>query len=254
MKKVNFNYERISIFGIRMLNITMTNALALIEDRINAKQKTSIFFVNADCLNKVFVDKDYYQILSGNEVVFPDGIGIKLAGKMLKTPVIDNVNGTDMLPLLCAIAQKKGYRIFLLGAAPGIADTMKENLEKKYPGLQICGTRNGFFNWDAEAKEVIEEINSAKTDILLVAFGAPLQEMFISRFGSGINAFAMMGVGGLFDFYSGRIPRAPLWMRKLGCEWIFRLLQEPKRMWKRYIIGNPLFLYRVFRWKQTKNV
>lgn len=243
----------IDIFGIQMLNLTMQEAINLIDDKVREREKCPLFFVNPDCLNKVFVDRDYYRILKANRVVFPDGIGIHIAGKMLKNPLKENVNGTDMLPHLCELAVLRGYKIYLLGAAPGVAETMKVKLMDKYKGLSICGTRDGFFDWSNEVEAVIDGINSAGTDILLVAFGAPRQENFISQFGQQITAPVMMGVGGLFDFYSDRIARAPIWMRQTGLEWVFRLIQEPKRMWKRYIIGNPVFLYRVFRWKRNKN-
>jgi exopolysaccharide biosynthesis WecB/TagA/CpsF family protein len=242
---------KISIFGISFINATMSHALGLVESRIEKKIKTKFYFVNADCYNKIFIDKEYQTILAENDVIFPDGSGIKMAGKLLGKKVLDNVNGTDMLPLLCTLAAKKGYRIFLLGAAPGVAEQMKINLQQQYPGLCICGLHHGFFAWDTAGAEVTKQINAAKPDIVLVAFGAPLQEKWISRYFTETDAWILMGVGGLFDFYSGRIPRAPLWMRRLGIEWVFRLIQEPKRMWKRYILGNPLFLYRVWRWKNS---
>jgi exopolysaccharide biosynthesis WecB/TagA/CpsF family protein len=142
--------------------------------------------------------------------------------------------------------------VYLLGAAPSVAEEMKEKLVTRYPKLQICGYRDGYFNWEEMAGKVIEEINAVSTDILLVALGAPLQERFIEKYGDLLSAKIILGVGGLFDFYSERIARAPMWMRQIGMEWIFRLIQEPKRMWRRYIIGNPLFIYRVYRWKKTR--
>lgn len=245
--------EIINIFGINMANLSMAEAISIIDSSLNQAAKTPIFFVNPDCLNKVFRDREYYDILAKAKLIFPDGIGINLAGKMLGTPLRENVNGTDMLPHICELAVTKSYKMFLLGAAPMVADTMRQKLTDKYPGLQICGVRDGFFSWDQDGKQVVDTINASGADILLVALGAPLQEKFIMRFGESIQANIQMGVGGLFDFYSDRIARAPLWLRQIGMEWIFRLLQEPRRMWKRYIIGNPLFLYRVFRWKISKS-
>lgn len=245
--------DNINVFGIKMLNVTMAEAIDQIRHNVNDQHKSEVFFVNADCLNKVFVDRDYYSILHASTMIYPDGIGINLAGKMLGTALKENVNGTDMLPHLCEMAQAEGYSLYLLGAAHQVAETMKDKLLQSYPGLKICGARNGYFDWDSQVDSVIEEINAAGTDILLVAFGAPLQEKFIRCFAPRINASVLMGVGGLFDFYSGRIARAPMWMRQIGFEWVFRLIQEPKRMWKRYIIGNPVFLYRVFRWKVNRH-
>lgn len=245
--------DSLDIFGIRMLNITMRAALELLQKRLLEHQKQAVWFVNADCLNKAWKDSDYHRLLRENPVVFPDGSGIMLAAKLLGRNLRENLNGTDMLPHLCELALAGSYKIFLLGAAEGVALKMQQNLVERFPGLQICGLRSGYFDWESQAEDVINQINDSGADILLVAFGAPLQERFIARFGSRIEAVIQMGVGGLFDFYSGRIPRAPLWMRRLGIEWIFRLIQEPGRMWRRYILGNPLFLYRVLKWKKSGN-
>lgn len=242
--------NQLSIMGVIINNITMYEAIHRIADKLDKRQQELVYFVNADCLNKVFIDKDYYNILINNKMNLPDGSGISLAAKMLGSAIKENVNGTDMLPHLCRFALRNEYRIYLLGAAPGVAMRMKTRLELRYPGILICGTSHGYFDFDTQADNVIEDINVRKTDILLVAFGAPLQERFIHENKDRIDAPVMIGVGGLFDFYSGRIARAPLWMRQIGMEWVFRLLMEPKRMWKRYIIGNPMFLYRVYRWNR----
>lgn len=251
--KAGTELPTLDIFGIKMLNITWPSALGILEMSLKQREKTAVWFVNADCLNKAWKDDAYRKLLRDNPVVFPDGSGIMLAAKLLGKSLRENLNGTDMLPKLCKLAVAGSYKIFLLGAASGVAEKMRDNLVKRFPGLQICGVHHGFFDWDSEADALVQEINQSGADILLVAFGAPLQERFISRFGSRIEAAVQMGVGGLFDFYSGRIPRAPLWMRRLGIEWIFRLIQEPGRMWRRYILGNPLFLYRVLKWKNSKN-
>jgi N-acetylglucosaminyldiphosphoundecaprenol N-acetyl-beta-D-mannosaminyltransferase len=241
----------LDIFGIGILNVSMSEAFTLLEQGILNKEQKRAYFVNADCLNKVFIDTEYYHYLRNNKYVFPDGSGVNLAAKILGNSLKENVNGTDMLPHICDLAQDKGYRVYLLGAAPSVAEEMKEKLVTRYPKLQICGYRDGYFNWEEMAGKVIEEINAVSTDILLVALGAPLQERFIEKYGDLLSAKIILGVGGLFDFYSERIARAPMWMRQIGMEWIFRLIQEPKRMWRRYIIGNPLFIYRVYRWKKT---
>jgi|GEM_PF-379584 len=245
--------DGLDIFGIKLANLSMAEAMNIVETAIITRKQKEVFFVNADCLNKVFVDKDYHAILRDSKELFADGIGIKLAGKILGKPVRDNVNGTDMLPLLCEMAESNGYSMYLLGAAEGVAETMKTKLVLKYPRLKICGFRSGYFDHDKDSDIVIREINDSRPDILLVAFGAPLQEKFIRKHAQKIEASVLMGVGGLFDFYSGRIARAPYWMRQLGMEWVFRLMKEPRRMWKRYIIGNPVFLYRVFRWNKNRD-
>jgi N-acetylglucosaminyldiphosphoundecaprenol N-acetyl-beta-D-mannosaminyltransferase len=151
-----------------------------------------------------------------------------------------------MFPLLCEVAARERLPIYLLGARPGIAKAVADNMVKRYPELEIAGTRDGYFD-SGEEQAVVDAINTSGARILLVAFGAPRQELWLERWRERLVPPVGMGVGGLFDFYSGRIPRAPVWMREMGLEWVFRLMQEPGRMWRRYIIGNPLFLYRVRR-------
>jgi len=243
--------KSINLFGIKVLNITMEQALEQIGKSVEQKQQSRCYFVNADCFNKVWSDENYFKILSSTPYIWGDGSGVKLGAKIVSQNIIDNVNGTDMLPLLCKQALAKDHSLFLLGSKPGIAEKMSENLKTSYSGIRIAGYRDGYFDWDTESETVVGQINASQADILLVAFGAPRQEMWIQRYSSQLDAKALIGVGGLFDFFSGTMPRAPLWMRKLGVEWIFRLYKEPKRMWKRYIIGNPLFVFRLKKWKRS---
>jgi N-acetylglucosaminyldiphosphoundecaprenol N-acetyl-beta-D-mannosaminyltransferase len=161
-----------------------------------------------------------------------------------------NVNGTDLFPHLCEAAARENLPIFLLGARPGIAQAAADAMVQRYPDLKVAGARDGYFGPD-EDKTVVEAINASGAQILLAAFGAPRQELWIARWREHLTVAVAMGVGGLFDFYSGRIPRAPVWMREIGLEWVYRLLQEPGRMWRRYVIGNPIFLYRV--WQQARH-
>ena len=128
-----------------------------------------------------------------------------------------------------------------------MAETMRRKTLESYPLLKFAGVRDGCFDLDAGAEQVVAAINASGADILLVAFGVPRQEKWLERWGEQLAAPVRIGVGGLFDFYSGRIRRAPLWMREIGMEWSFRLLMEPRRLFRRYIIGNPLFLWRVVR-------
>lgn len=243
----------INLFGVDFCNLTMREAVALIKQVIEQKERKKIYFMNPDCFNKCFSDENYFELLHKGDYIFPDGIGVHIACKMIGTPLKENVNGTDMLPFLCEMLRENGYSMFLLGGKPGIAATMKRNLEDKYPGLNIVGEQNGYFNRETEQAAVIERINELDPDILLVAFGVPIQEQWIeSNFGK-LNCRVVMGVGGLFDFYSGNIKRAPRWLREIGFEWSFRLLMEPRRMFKRYIIGNPVFICRLLRWKKRRD-
>ena len=146
-----------------------------------------------------------------------------------------------MLPFLC----RRGWSIYLFGAAPGVAEKARERLLADFPMAKIVGADHGFCKTPEEESAVIGRINAAKPDILLVAMGVPKQEEWIVSHRAQLNCGIAIGVGGLFDFASGRIPRAPMWMRKLKIEWTYRLYNEPVRLFRRYVIGNPLFIWRV---------
>lgn len=234
----------ISIHGIRLVNLAMDEALAAIEAALAARQPTRISFVNADCINIAAVDASYRETLASTDWAFIDGIGMRIAGRIMDQPVRDNVNGTDLFPRLCESLAQQGQRLFLYGAQPGVAAAAAEWAQARFPGLQICGARDGYHPAHAEA-EVVAGIRASGADVVLVALGAPRQEAWIARNMAASGAIVALGVGGLFDYYSGRIPRAPLWMRRLGLEWLFRLIQEPRRLWRRYVVGNVVFLGRI---------
>lgn len=238
----------IAIQGIPIANVSMDDAIETIREAAVTPATNHFCFLNADCANLAYANEEYKQVLSGCDGVFADGSGLKIAGQILNRPVVDNVNGTDLFPLLCDDFQGRDISVYLLGARPGITDRVAAWIKKKYPGTMVAGHRNGYFSED-ETSGVIEQINRSGADLLLVAFGAPRQDVWIHQHLDQLQVKAAIGVGGLFDFYSGRIPRAPMWMRKLGIEWLFRMLQEPKRLWKRYLIGNIVFMVHVFREK-----
>ena len=232
------------VLDIPFFSGTMDEALHTIDTLIASKQKHHVAFINAHCLNIAYKDDSYTQVLKKCSAVFADGIGAKLGASMLGYKVEENVNGTDMFPLLA----KKPYRIYLLGGSPEVAKTALEKSRAIGGKADFVGSADGFFKEKNEA-EVFAEIKELKPDLILVAMGVPKQEMWINENLSSLPDCTAIGVGGLLDFVSERIPRAPLWMRKCNIEWCFRLYQEPIRLFKRYIIGNPLFIIRVFKSK-----
>lgn len=234
----------LNIHEVPLVNLSMDDSITAIELALEQNIMTRISFVNADCINIAAHDCSYFETLKQSDWVFIDGIGMRLAGKMLKQPVRDNVNGTDLFPLLCASLEASGKRLFLLGAKPGVVDDVANWVRTHYPRLQIAGTHHGYFSAEEES-EIIAQIKESQTDVLLTAMGVPLQEKWLAHHMTETGVTVAMGVGGLFDFYSGRIPRAPLWMRKAGLEWFFRFMQEPGRLWRRYFIGNGMFLCRI---------
>lgn len=240
--------DEVSILGVRVNNLTMDEAIENIVLRLNHPGQSQFCFVNADCANITYRDHQYLQVLNQSWLTFADGIGMKIAGKLLAREIKQNVNGTDLFPRLCSAIEGTGKRLFLLGAKPGVADLVRDWIAEHYPRVTVCGDRHGYFNSEEESK-VIDEIARSRADILLVAFGAPRQDVWISEHLEKTGAKVAMGVGGLFDFYSGQMPRAPQWMREIGLEWVFRFYQEPRRMWKRYFVGNAVFLFRVIKEK-----
>ncbi len=248
---VRYRPPTFDMLGVRIENASMQEAL----DRIFAwagrpgdprRRRATVTFVNPDCLNTACEDADYRAILSRAAMVLPDGIGIRMAARWHSVAVRENLNGTDMFPRLCERAAFTGTSIYLLGARPGVAEEAAAEMVRRYPRLRIAGTQHGYFDI-TEERQIVREINDSGADILLVAFGVPRQEKWLARHADDLTVPVRMGVGGLFDFYSGRIPRAPMWIREMGFEWVWRLCREPRRMWRRYVIGNPRFLIRVWR-------
>lgn len=244
--------EKIKVLGLPINNTSMNEAIDLINKKLHSTEKASQFcFVNADCANLSVKNTEYKAVLNRAEFVFADGIGMKIAGKLLKTGIKQNVNGTDLFPRLCEKLSGTGKKIFLLGAKPEIAETVKDWVKTNYPETEICGTQHGYFSTEDEP-QILQKINDSQTDLLLVAFGAPRQDVWIAENLSNLEIKAAIGVGGLFDYFSGRIPRAPQWLREMGLEWFFRFYQEPRRMWRRYFVGNFVFLSRVILEKTSK--
>ena len=238
--------DQVSLLGIDIDNVTMDEAVDEIVDRARGSAPAQVCFVNADCANIAWHDHEYRQILRGSGLVLADGIGMKLAGRLLNRNIRQNVNGTDLLPRLCKVLEREGLGIFLLGGQPGIANDVENWLARSFPNLPICGTQHGFFPSE-ELPDVLAKVRDSKAKLLLVAFGVPKQEKWIKDHLDETGAMVAMGVGGLFDFYSGRIPRASAWIREIGMEWAYRFWREPRRMWRRYFVGNFLFLSRVMR-------
>lgn len=248
--EVNSSPETFSLFGIEINNGKMSEAVHAAFNDVDHDVQHNVAFVNADCLNKAYIDSDYFNSLQLMDRVYPDGIGVRLAARMIGLNVVENINGTDLFPLICANAAQQGKRMFLLGGREGVAQVVADKMSEKHPDLIIAGVQHGYFKPDQET-EIIDRVNLLEVDILCVAFGAPKQEEWMAAKRNQIRSPVTIGLGGCFDFYADRIPRAPLWLREMGLEWTYRLYQEPGRMWRRYMIGNPLFLYRM--WRLGKN-
>lgn len=242
-----------TLFGLKINNDSMTDAVNWVMSDQNIEQgseqklkgcKTGCF-VNVNSVNLTAVDPQLGVNLNAADRSFADGSGLRIAAKTLGINIKDNLNGTDMLPHLCKAAEAQGVSIYLLGAKPGVAVATAKNLLKRYPRLRIAGAEHGYFE-RTQDNNAVERINHSNAEILLLAMGSPIQEKWLEDNAPHLTCRTALAVGGLFDFYSGQISRAPIWMRELGLEWVWRLMQEPKSKFKRYVIGNPLFLIRTF--------
>jgi N-acetylglucosaminyldiphosphoundecaprenol N-acetyl-beta-D-mannosaminyltransferase len=236
--------SRIQLVDVTFDNLGMNEAVERIRGMLDGTQTRQVSFVNPACVNIAAGHRGYRRVLARAALVLPDGIGTKIGSDLLGTPLKQNVNGTDLFLPLCDMLQARGASVFLLGGQAGVAEQVAAQMAQRWPALRVAGLRHGFFSV-AEEGEVAAQVRASGADVLLVARGVPAQDLFIDRYLPQLGVRVAMGVGGLFDFVSGRISRAPNWMRETGLEWIWRLLQEPGRMWQRYLIGNFTFLCRV---------
>jgi len=231
------------LFGLRLANTKMEIALDHLCARLEARWPTRVAFLNAHCANLVARDPAYHDAVASADALLPDGSGIAVALRLKGQQLVENLNGTDLIPALCQRLAESGHSIFLLGGRRGVASEAAAALVAQVPELRIAGSRDGYFSPAIEGS-VIREINASGADVVLVAMGVPAQDVWLHRVAPRLQAVLTFGVGGLFDFLSGRIPRAPKVLRRTGLEWTYRLYQEPLRMWRRYLLGNPEFIGR----------
>ena len=222
---------------------TLAEAVKLVDARYELREGTAIAFANAHTLN-VAAETPAFHLALQNALVFNDGLGVDIASHILYgSPFPENLNGTDFVPNYLR-RTKHRYRIFLLGAKPGIAEGAAHRLSVLCPGHKVVGCRNGHFDRD-QASEIADLIRCSKADLLLVAMGNPKQELFLHELLAATGCRLGIGVGALFDFLAGDVPRAPLLVQRWRLEWVYRLLQEPSRLAGRYLVGNPRFLMRL---------
>ena len=236
----------LSLFGLSVKNTSMKEAVDWITQSQAKNNETQVgFFINVNSINFSISEPRFFNLLSKANALFADGSGMRLAAKKAGFLLNGNNNGTDMLPHLCKRCVETQQSLYLLGAMPGIAAKAAKTLRDQYAGLNIAGTEHGY-NEHKTSEQIIEAINKSGCDVLLVAMGSPVQEKWLLEHKGKLHCKTALAVGGLFDFYSGKISRSPMWLREVGLEWVWRLMQEPRNKFNRYVIGNPLFLYRTF--------
>ena len=235
---------QVQILDTTVDNLSMDSALQAVLNFISTGTHAKVGFVNPACANIAAGSRTYRRDLAACDLVLPDGIGMKIAASWLGTPIRQNVNGTDFFPRLCTAMNAQRQRLYLVGARPEVVARVAEVVRERWPTIDLVGAQHGYFQ-PAEESSIAQDIRESGAHVVLVAMGVPVQESFIARMGDSMGPCVAIGVGGLFDFVAGRISRAPQWMRDAGLEWTWRLIQEPGRMWQRYLVGNFCFLARV---------
>jgi N-acetylglucosaminyldiphosphoundecaprenol N-acetyl-beta-D-mannosaminyltransferase len=233
--------DRVSFLNTYFDRMSLSEAIELLLGRLLKRQGGRVYYANAHTMVTAAKNSALSEALQRSDLLLADGSGVRWGSALLGTPLRHNLNGTDLVPSLCKTGATKGLSIYFLGAKPGIAQQAAANLKKACPGLVIAGTQHGYFS-EAETPQVLEAIRFARPQLLLVAMGVPTQEIWIDQYATQLPGITCMGVGGLFDFVAKRVVRAPYFIRAIGMEWLWRLAMEPNRLWRRYIIGNLVFL------------
>lgn len=227
----------IAIMGVPFDNVTMRETVAIIETMIASRRPHYIATANVDFVVQAQTDVELRRILCGAPLVLCDGTPLLWVSRLLGNPLPERVAGSDLVPLLLQRASEKGYSVFFLGAAPESAEAAVARVRAQYPHLNIAGHYSppyrDLLEMDHEA--IAGRIKAAQPDLLLVSFGCPKQEKWMAMYYQSLGVPVMIGVGGTIDFLAGRLKRAPLWMQRSGLEWIYRMIQEPRRLFKRYV-------------------
>jgi len=226
--------ESVDILGVRIHRISYAQTVELVQRMVGSGKSHHVVTVNPEIVMAAHRNAGYRDVLNGATLSIPDGVGILYASSILGSPLRERIAGSDLTESICALSPQHHFSVFLLGAADGVAERTAEILADKYPGIRIRGTFAGSPSPDDE-EDIRERINAVNPDFLFVAFGSPAQEFWIARNLAALDVSVAIGIGGTFDFISGRTVRAPQWVRSMGMEWLHRLLREPKR-WRRMLV------------------
>jgi N-acetylglucosaminyldiphosphoundecaprenol N-acetyl-beta-D-mannosaminyltransferase len=241
MSAGQISQKRRRFFGANIDLLTMDETLSAIESIIERRVPTQHVVINVAKLVTMQHDAELKRAVNQCAIVNVDGQGVVWGARRLGIDVPERVAGIDLFQRLVELASQKQYRPYFLGASDDVVNVVVKTLQNKYPDLEIAGCRNGYFS-DADEPEIANEIRESNADMLFVGISSPKKEFFLERNLASMNVPFAMGVGGSFDIIAGKTRRAPLWMQKAGFEWFYRLINEPKRMWKRYLSSNAAFL------------
>ena len=240
--------RRVRILGVPVNAVSKEELPELVEKLIEAEGSRILAPVNAEVLNRAVETPELHDFLNQADLVHADGAGAVFGSKILGDPIPPRITSIYLLWQLCQRWNDGKYSIYFMGGPPGVAEQARDKIHSVYPGVRIVGCRHGFFDSDEERLEALHKVQAAKPDLLTVGFGTPLQEKFILKYREQLAGVPVVWpVGALTSHIAEIFPRAPGIMRKMGMEWLWRLGLEPKRMWRRYILGNPRFVARVVK-------
>ena len=235
--------EPVKILDVPVHPLTMGEAVSVLEESITSGEQAFVVTANAEIIMMCQEDAGYKKIVSQDaQLVLPDGAGAVWAGRHLGYKVPERVAGFDLYCQLLDKAAQKGYKAFFFGGSPGIAEAAQAKSEELYPGVQVVGCRNGYFK-EEESQAIIDEINASGADMLFAALGAPKQEKWLVRYREQLKPKILMGIGGSFDVFAGKMERAPKWMQDASLEWLFRLYKQPSRFMR--MMALPKFVLKV---------
>lgn len=243
-------FPDVVLLDVRIHAVAADGLLDYIARVIQSRGRAIIANVNINALNLSCQLPWFREFLNNAELVFCDGAGVVLGARLLGHQIPERITYADWMWKLAHFAEMRGFTLFLLGARPAVAAKAATRLCERYSALRIVGTHHGYFKKDRdtpENREVIDKINAVHPDILVIGFGMPLQEQWLLDNWADVEANVALTGGAVFDYISGELQRAPRWMTNNGLEWLGRLTIEPRRLWKRYLIGNPLFFLRVMK-------
>lgn len=244
--------KRITILNTVIDVLTVRETIDLVDEYVRQKEPLHLMGVNADKINELNENERLKQIVNSCGIINADGASVIKASRYLGIPLPERVAGIDLMQSLIKLSEKKGYSVYLLGAKQEIVEKTAKVIKEQYPKLKLLGIHNGYFK-ESDWPEISRELKKLKPDFVFVGITSPMKEYLIEFLQDDGNDSVFMGVGGSFDVISGSIPRAPKWMQNSGLEWLFRVIQEPHRLFKRYFVGNWIFIKAVAKEKRRRN-
>lgn len=240
---------RVDVLGVHVNAVNLRSAVAEIARWSQDRKRHYVCVTGVHGVMESQRDGDLRAIHNASGLTTPDGMPMVWAARFAGAPAVDRVYGPDLMLELCDEAARRGWRSFFYGGKEGVADELIARLTARFPGLKVAGSYSPPFRTltPAEDEEIVERINASGADLVWVGLSTPKQERWMSDHVGRLDAFALLGVGAAFDFHAGLVRQAPRWMQRSGLEWLFRLSQEPRRLWKRYLTNNPRFVLKILR-------